>query len=117
LDTDKNYSEIFRGFSNITMSEKDYKVNPTLVTVGPENTLVKTGDMVIDFGEFNLSEDGNLEIRDMGVKRDDENGFIAHCYDFSLGDVKEFPTYVAITLPYENVKNPSQRLFVQILGD
>lgn len=113
LETDKNYSENSRGFSNITMSAKDYEVNATLVTVGPENTLVKTGAMVIDFGEFNLSEDGSLEIRDMGVKRDEENGFSAHCYDFSLGDVKEFPTYVAITLPYENIKNPSQRLFVQ----
>lgn len=84
LDTDKNYSEIFRGFSNITMSAKDYEVNPTLVNVGPDNTLVKTGNMVIDFGEFNLSEDGSLEIRDMGVKRDEENGFNAHCYDFSM---------------------------------
>ena len=114
---DSAYGENSRGLSNITMTAKDYKVDPTLVNVGPDNSLVKAGDMVIDFGEFNLNEEGSLEIRDMGVKRDEENGLSAHCYDFSLGDIKDFSTYVTITLPYEKVENPSERLFVQYYNE
>ncbi len=101
------------GLSNIEITKSDFKAKPVTVNVGPESTVAKTGGITVDFGEFNLAEEGVLEIKDLGVKKDDENGFSAHCYDFSLGDVSEFPTYVTITLPYERTDNAADRLFVQ----
>ena len=102
-----------RGYSNIELTKKDYRTEPVVVHVGPENTVAQAGGITVDFGEFNLSEEAGLEIRDLGVKRDDENGLSARCYDFALEDAEEFPTSVAITLPYEKVENASGRLFVQ----
>jgi hypothetical protein len=121
LQTGKPSGEIgsgsSRGYSGIKVTKKDYKSKPVVVNVGPENTVAKAGGITVDFGEFNLSEEVSLEIRDIGVKTDDENGFSAHCYDFSLENVEEFPTYVTITLPYEKVQNASDRLFVQYYND
>ena len=105
------------GLSNIEITKNDYNVEPVTVNVGPENTVAKTEGITVDFGEFNLAEEGVLEIKDLGVKKDDENGFSARCYDFSLGDVSEFPTYVTITLPYEQTENAADRLFVQYYND
>jgi len=105
------------GLSNIEITKNDYNVEPVTVNVGPENTVAKTGGITVDFGEFNLAAEGVLEIKDLGVKKDDKNGFSARCYDFSLGDVSEFPTYVTITLPYEQTENAADRLFVQYYND
>jgi hypothetical protein len=105
------------GLSNIEISKNDYNVEPVTVNVGPESTVAKTGGITVDFGEFNLAEEEILEIKDLGVKKDDENGFSAQCYDFSLGDVTEFPTYVTITLPYDKMENAADRLFVQYYND
>jgi len=105
------------GFSNIEITKSDYNAEPVTVNVGPESTVAKTGGITVDFGEFNLSEEGVLEIKNLGVKKDDENGYSAHCYDFSLGDVSEFPTQVTITLPYEKTENAAERLFVQYYND
>lgn len=102
-----------RGYSNIELTKQDYRTEPVVVQVGPENTVAQAGGITVDFGEFNLSEEAGLEIRDLGVKRDDENGLSARCYDFALKDAAEFPAAVAITLPYEKVENASGRLFVQ----
>jgi hypothetical protein len=105
------------GYSDIRLTKKDYKTKPVVVNVGPESTVAEAEGITVDFGEFNLSEEGSLEIRDIGIKRDDENGYSAHCYDFSLENTDEFPTYVTITIPYEKVQNASERLFVQYYND
>jgi hypothetical protein len=105
------------GLSNIEITKSDYDVKPVTVNVGPENTVAKSGGITVDFGDFNLAEEGVLEIKDLGVKEDNENGFSAQCYDFSLGDVNEFPTYVSITLPYKKTENAADRLFVQYYND
>jgi hypothetical protein len=102
-----------RGYSGIKLTKQDYRTEPVVVNVGPENTIARAGEVTVDFGEFNLSEEADLEIRDLGVKMDGENGLSARCYDFALKDTAEFPTSVAITLPYEKVENASGRLFVQ----
>lgn len=101
------------GYSGIKLAKSDYRVEPVVVNVGPENTVAQAGEITVDFGEFNITEEAGLEIRDLGVKMDDENGLSARCYDFALKDAAEFPTPVAITLPYEKVENAAGRLFVQ----
>ena len=117
VETDRSEAGGPTGYSKIKISKSDYKTKPITVDVGPESTLAEIEGITVDFGEFNLSEEETLEIRDLGVKKDDENGFSAHCYDFSLGDVTEFPTYVTITLPYERTENAADRLFVQYYND
>ncbi|SEA82606.1 hypothetical protein SAMN04515656_1377 [Eubacterium aggregans] len=101
------------GLSNIQLTREDYAVEPWIVNVGPNQTVAQAEGIGVDFGEFNLLEDGALEIRDMGVKADGENGYSARCYDLSLGDATEFPTYVTVTLPYEPTADSAGGPFVQ----
>ena len=101
------------GLSNIQLTQEDYAVEPWIVNVGPKQTVAQAEGIAVDFGEFNLLEDGALEIRDMGVKADGENGYNARCYDLSLGDTTEFPTCVTVTLPYEPTADSAGGPFVQ----
>jgi hypothetical protein len=101
------------GFSDIRLKSNDYKAKPFTIDVGPENTIAKSNGIVVDFGAFNLSEDETLHIKDLGIKTDEKYGISAHCYDFHIEDTEEFPTLVSITLPYEQMENAADRLFVQ----
>ncbi len=68
---------------------------------------------MLDFGQLNLAEEATLEIKDLGLKTDEKNGLAAHCYDFYIENIEEFPTLVSITLPYEPMDHAAERLFVQ----
>ncbi|HBX89630.1 MAG TPA: hypothetical protein DEG09_13565, partial [Marinilabiliaceae bacterium] len=71
VETDRSEAGGPTGYSKIKISKSDYKTKPITVDVGPESTLAETEGISVDFGEFNLSEEETLEIRDLGVKKDD----------------------------------------------
>lgn len=110
-------SDSIKGYSNIRLTKKDLKTKPVTVEVGPESPVAKSGGVTVDFGEFNLTDTGSLNIRDIGIKNDEKAGLSAHCFDFSMDDVTDFATPVAITLPYGRVEGDPESMFVQYFND
>ena len=84
----------------VEYSASELKVEPMKTVVSPENPMANLEGVIVDFGEFNLSEEKSLEIVSLPSKIDEVAGVEFQAYDFNLEDIKEFNTLVDITLKY-----------------
>ena len=84
----------------VEYSASELKAEPMKAVVSPENPMANLEGVIVDFGEFNLSEEKSLEIVSLPSKIDEVAGVEFQAYDFNLEDIKEFNTLVDITLKY-----------------
>ncbi|WP_313568911.1 zinc ribbon domain-containing protein [Acetoanaerobium noterae] len=84
----------------VEYSASELKAEPMKAVVSTENPMANLEGVIVDFGEFNLSEEKSLEIVSLPSKIDEVAGVEFQAYDFNLEDIKEFNTLVDITLKY-----------------
>ena len=74
-------------------------VKPVIATLSMDEPAVTVGEIKVDFGV--MEGEHTLEIRDVGIKRDNSEDAEVHVYDFRLDGGKTQPdTCVAVTVPY-----------------
>lgn len=91
-------------FPAVTFSAKELAVSGEVAAVSPEVTKVTVDGVTVDFGEYNLLAESQLEIAALPVKTDAATGTEFTTWDITLaghGADEEFSTMVEITLPYD----------------
>lgn len=92
------------GSVNIAYSDSDYKkARSVSIAVTPGSSAAVTEGISADFGDFNIREDYDLEIKTLRPKTDRDLGLTARLYDFTVtgesGRYTEFALPVDVTLP------------------
>lgn len=91
-------------FPAVAYSPEELAVSGKTVTVSPAETRVTVDGVTVDFGEYNLLAEDQLEIARLPVKTDAATGTEFTTWDLTLAGHEgneEFTTMVDITLPYD----------------
>ena len=85
---------------SLVLDRKDTEAaEPVVAAVSMDEPAVTVGGITVDFGV--MDGEHTLEVRDVGVKRDNSEDAEVHVYDFRLDGGKTQPrTCVAVTVPY-----------------
>ena len=87
--------------SAFTYTERDYGAKGKELKVSPERPSASAHGVNIQFGEYALTGDETLTIRQLPDKQDKENGVKVTAYDFELGSQSEFDDVITIAIPYD----------------
>ncbi len=87
--------------SAFTYTERDYAAKAKELKVSPESPSASAHGVSIQFGEYALTGDETLKIRQLPDKQDKENGVKVTAYDIELGGQSEFDDVITIAIPYD----------------
>ncbi len=87
--------------AGITFTPQELALAGETAEVSPDSPKATISGVTVDFGEFNLAGTNSLEIARLPDKIDKGAGVHAQTYNITLGDVKEFPAMVEVTIPYD----------------
>lgn len=101
----QNNTQNNAGSGGAELAGGDSDAAPITVELKAGSRTVYAGDITVDFGDFNITDDTVLEIRDLGSKKDSVSGEDVRMYDFKLDGDGEFLGVVSITVPCEDAEN------------
>ncbi len=87
--------------SAFAYTERDYAAKAKELKVSPESPSASAHGVTIQFGEYALTGDETLKIRQLPEKTDKNNGVKVTAYDFELGGQSEFDDVITIAIPYD----------------
>ncbi|MEA5025614.1 MAG: zinc-ribbon domain-containing protein [Desulfitobacterium hafniense] len=87
--------------SAFTYTERDYTAKGKELKVSPESPSASAHGVTIQFGEYALTGDETLKIRQLPEKTDKNHGIKVTAYDFELGGQSEFDDVITIAIPYD----------------
>lgn len=96
-----NTEGITGDLSAFTYTERDYAAKAKELKVSPESSSASADGVSIQFGEYALTGDETLTIRQLPDKQDKENGVKVTAYDFALGAQSEFDDVITIAIPFD----------------
>lgn len=88
-------------WSAFSYQKEDYEHKSKTMKVTGEKPSASAYGVHIDFGEYGIEGEHELEIKELPVKEDKDTGLKITAYDFKLGVVTEFNDVITIVIPYD----------------
>ena len=92
----------YQPFEGITYTAQELLLSGETAAVSSDSPSATASGVTVDFGTYNLTGPGTLEIARLPYKTDPGAGLQVQTYNITLGDVDEFSVPVTVTMPYDS---------------